>query len=283
MRAKVRFRGPVRHDPRSNQRMGWIPPGVESRAMSFARSPRSWIACALVLAGAGAARGDCRAWPGEPEPLPQVGTGDELLARWIDLRREELRGLALLIEPSDPLEARRLWLHAACLAPGDSEIAAALARTARPVVHRIEVAQGRPPALERRTSLRAALDVLDGAAWITPDGPTDADVADFDFAGVDAQLGSAALQLEQARFESAAGLADLARARLARLPAAPAVRERRVRLELVAATAHLALGELQEAGDCLQRALQARPDLTLDPAVSPPKLQRLFNEIRERR
>jgi hypothetical protein len=252
--------------------------------MSRARS-RCWAACALVLVGAGSGpvRGDCRSWPGEPEPLPQAGTSDELLARWIALRREELRGLALLIEASDPLEARRVWLHAACLAPGDSEIAAALARTARPIVHRIDVERGLPPVSARRASLEQAFDVLDGSVWIAPDEPDNSALAGFDFAEIDAQIAGAGVDLEQARFGSAAEAADLARAKLARLPAAPAVRERRARIELVAATASLARGDAQEAEDCLERALQARPDLTLDPGASPPKLQRLFNEIRERR
>jgi hypothetical protein len=252
--------------------------------VSPARS-RLWFACALVLAGAGSGpvRGDCRSWPGEPEPLPQAGTSDELLARWLALRREELRGLALLIEASDPLEARRVWMHAACLAPGDSEIAAALARTARPVVHRIGVERGQPPVSGRRVSLEQAFDVLDHSAWLAPEGPDDTAVAGFDFRDVDSQIDAAGADLDHARFESAAGAADLARAKLARLPAAPAVRERRARIELLAATARLALGDAQEAGDCLERALQARPDLTLDPGASPPKLQRLFNEIRERR
>src|SRR5262245_24620026 len=114
-------------------------------------------ACALAALTAlpAAARAQCSAWPGEPDPLPQVGAADEFAAGWARFRREELRGLALLLEGSDGVEARRLWLHAACLAPGDSEIAAALARTARPAVHRLAASPGAPAAGVRRATVGA--------------------------------------------------------------------------------------------------------------------------------
>jgi hypothetical protein len=239
------------------------------------------IACALaLLASPHALRAECRAWPGEPEPLPQLGTSDALMEHWVRARREELRGLALLLEASDPLEARRLWLHAACLAPGDSEIAAALSRTALPVVHRVAVDPAPARLAARRATLAAALADLDAPVRIAPPEPPDPEVARFDFSALDAQIAAAVAYLDQARFQSAAELADLSRARLVRLAAATPVRERRARIEVVAATARIALGDVDDARRCVERALAARPDLVLDSAQAPPKLQRLFEEAR---
>jgi hypothetical protein len=218
-----------------------------------------------------------------------MDSADAFAGSWTRLRREELRGLALLLESSDPLEARRIWLHAACLAPGDAEIAAALARTARPIVHRISVEVAPPKPRPRAATLRAALDVLASAARVAPPPPasqrwpaarsTPGEFV-FDFTPVDAQIRSAAEHLDQARFQQAADLSDLARARLARLGSAPPVRARRVRIELLGATARLALGEEGDARRCLERALREDPDLAVDPAVAPPKLQRLLEEAR---
>jgi len=237
------------------------------------------IAFTLALLGSAAtSRAECHAWPGEPEPLPQLGTSDALLEQWVSERREELRGLALLLETSDPLEARRVWLHAACLAPGDAEIAAALSRTSRRTVHRVGVEATLAVPILRRATLAAALSELETPARIPAPEEIDPEVARFDFAAVDAQIATAAAELDQARFQSAADLADLSRARLARLAAASVVRERRAQIEVVAATARIALGDVDDARRCVERALAARPDLAL--AQAPPKLQRLFDEAR---
>jgi tetratricopeptide (TPR) repeat protein len=245
---------------------------------------RGLAACALALlcSSAGAAAAQCSPWPGEPDPLPQLGGGDEMLERWASLRRDELRGLALLLEASDPVEARRLWLHAACLAPGDSEIAAALGRTALPVVHRIAVEDAPAAALGPRATLGAAFGVLEASARIPAISVPDPEREGFDFREIDAQIAAAAGHLQQARFRTAAELADLARARLARFSAALPVRERRARLELVAASARVALGDADEARNSLERALAADPELSLDAQSEPPKLLRLFEEARER-
>ena len=251
--------------------------------------PPRVAACVLAALSAlpAAARAQCSAWPGEPDPLPQVGSADGFAAGWARFRREELRGLALLLEGSDGVEARRVWLHAACLAPGDSEIAAALARTARPAVHRVTVSPGAPEARMRRATVGAAFDVLSADARVTPSspgpGPATASSAVLDLSAIDAQIADAATHLGAARFQAAADLSDLARARLLHLAEAPPVRERRVRVELLGATARLALGREEDARTCIQRALREDPDLVADPAVSPPKLLRLVSQERERR
>ena len=251
---------------------------------------RCLAVCVLALLGSSSApaRGACRAWPGEPEPLPQVGAADEFAAGWALMRREELRGLALLLETTDPVEARRLWLHTACLAPGDAEVSAALARIALPVVHRVAVRAAPLAAATRRATLGAAFDVLDSEARVPtsapkpPGGSEPVGIAEFHPAPVDAQIATAAQHLDQARFQAAADLSDLARARLVRFATTPAVRERRMRIEVLGATARLALGQEEDARRCVERALREQPDLALDPASSPPKLQRLLKETRER-
>jgi hypothetical protein len=55
-----------------------------------------------------------------------------------------------------------------------------------------------------------------------------------------------------------------------------------VRVELLGATARLALGQDEEARSCVKRALQEDPALVVDPTLSPPKLQRLVNQERAR-
>lgn len=244
---------------------------------------RALAACVLALLGARLAPAQCTSWPGEPEPLPQVGAADEFAAGWARFRREELRGLALLLEASDPVEARRIWLHAACLAPGDAEISAALARTARPAVHSVEVGVGPAVPRVRRATLGGAFEVLTAEAHVEPPAPAPADIAAIDLAPIDLEIEAAQEHLGQARFKAAVELSDLARARLARLPASAPARERRVRVELLGATARLALGQDEEARTCVERALHENPDLVADPAVSPPKLQRLVNQARAQR
>jgi len=82
-------------------------------------------------------------------------------------------------------------------------------------------------------------------------------------------------QLREARFESALELAEAVRAALNARNAA-SDDPRRVRLQLVKATAQVALGHVDEALDSLERALLADPDLELDPSVTSPKLMAVF-------
>ena len=64
------------------------------------------------------------------------------------------------------------------------------------------------------------------------------------------------------------------------LDAAPARSAERARLELLAATAEVALGRRNAARASLARALEADPDLQLDPAETSPKLVALWAEVR---
>jgi hypothetical protein len=249
--------------------------GVESRAMASTRVRALIGLAALAATGplpSGASE-SCDEWPGEPSPLPDVTSSDSFAARWARLRLEELRGLAILLEAADPVEAQRVWRHAACLAPEDPAISEALARTVPVAVHRPAVEPGPVAPVRRATTLRSALALLDAPARV-PVGP------ETDFASVDAQLDEATGRLEQARFRDALALCDLIRGRMVRMGDARGAHERRARVELLAATVHLALGEEPEARSCVERALRAQPELALDPARSPRKLVRLVDDAR---
>jgi len=87
-------------------------------------------------------------------------------------------------------------------------------------------------------------------------------------------------RLRSARFEAALESADAARVLLDALPDS-SQRKSRVRLEIVSATVHVALGDRDAALSSLRRAIQADPDLALDPAVVSPKVLRVFHAARE--
>jgi hypothetical protein len=93
-------------------------------------------------------------------------------------------------------------------------------------------------------------------------------------------LSEAQQALRQARFEEALALVERARRQL---PAEAGLRETRVSLEIVAATASLALGREGDARASFGRALEEAPNLELDPAVHSPKVYRLFQSVREAR
>jgi hypothetical protein len=236
---------------------------------------------ALWLADHGHAA--CAAWPGEPDPLPTPETADPLEARWLALRLEELSGLATSLESVDPLEAHRVWRHAACIA-GDAlakRVADGLARTRPRVVHRVGI---RPAARSdippRRSSLAPAFSVLERDAELSARDLVAEAPLEFDFGPVDRELELAAEMLGQARFQAAIDHVSLARARMVQLDPHPAVGTRRARLELVAAMAQVALGQDVEARASVERALRAEPDLELDPLLAPPRLQRLVEVAR---
>ena len=85
--------------------------------------------------------------------------------------------------------------------------------------------------------------------------------------------------LHEARFEQALQKAE---AGLALLDAGGYVDEgtARAQFEVLAATAHVALGRNDLAAAALERALAAAPALELDPAVTSPKLLRLYDAVR---
>jgi hypothetical protein len=58
------------------------------------------------------------------------------------------------------------------------------------------------------------------------------------------------------------------------------LRQRWVRLEVLSATAQLALGDERAARASLARAIEAQPDLVLDPMKTPPKVMRALELTR---
>jgi LysM repeat protein len=88
-------------------------------------------------------------------------------------------------------------------------------------------------------------------------------------------------ELRAARFEQALASAGEARDRI---DARAGARDDpgRVRLEIVSATALVALGRKDAALEALERALVADPDLELDPALTSPKVLAVFRAARGR-
>lgn len=97
---------------------------------------------------------------------------------------------------------------------------------------------------------------------------------------IDRELGEIEALLADAHFHTALGLADATRALLEPRDDDPARAARRARLELLTATAQVALGHRARARESLRRALVADPALELDERETSPKLVKLLREAR---
>jgi LysM repeat protein len=102
-------------------------------------------------------------------------------------------------------------------------------------------------------------------------------------ATVDALLATAEEQLRSARFEDALEAVRVAVRLLDSEGDSNEANSRRAALELVRAEAHLAFGDALPAGQSFERALDADPDLVLDPDATSPKVLRAFARARTRR
>ena len=89
---------------------------------------------------------------------------------------------------------------------------------------------------------------------------------------VDLQLVEAAGVLRTARFRVGLTALDDARLTLRELDAGDDLLPLALRLETLAATAHVALGQQDEALESLLRALEVDPDFALDPMTTSPKI-----------
>jgi hypothetical protein len=98
-------------------------------------------------------------------------------------------------------------------------------------------------------------------------------------AEADAAIRNVERQVQTARFEDALASAKTARGQLARVAAAERP-EREARLEVLAATAELALSRNEAARASLGRALAANPDLALDAQETSPKVLRALAQVR---
>ncbi len=256
---------------------------------------RSVLAAGSLVAAAGAAQagpegqGDaaapaCAPWPGEPAPLPNAEGDDLVAARWAAFRAAELAGLAAEAELRSRALAHALWTHVACLDGRRPEVAGALERT-RPVrVRRPPLATVRELPGRRGSAQDAARRLGDPVALVglrdslpaVSEGPP----ATSSLARAETAASEAESALREARFEDA--LARVERAR-AELPERRRLVPAKTRLEVVGATAALALGREDEARAGFGRALALDPSLELDRAAHSPKVYRLFRAVRESR
>jgi tetratricopeptide (TPR) repeat protein len=217
---------------------------------------------AAMLPAQGSAAEDqaCQAWTGELSPLPSTESRDTFEARWATLRASELERLAKALEPNQPGLAQPLWSHVRCLDPRNKN-AEQKAQALRPQI----AFSPRPFVIRAKPTVAAAAK---------KPAPTD-------FSAIDRALGEAEGELNQARFARAVELTEQTRRDVEGRGDSADLRERRARLEVIAATALVALGRSEDAAESFARALRADPELELDPERTPPKIRRLFQQVRE--
>ena len=230
-----------------------------------------------------AAERSCEAWPGEIEPLPTISDPDPFAAQWARLRATELARLAVALEPESPAEAYRLWVHTECLVPQSSaatraaEIEPRFLVTRRPQPARPDRPREAPPVQPTRVAV--APPEKTSAKNPTVGAPQRAAAA-RDFVRFDSGLAAAEESLRRARFREVVRTTDQLRSELESSPADGGVRQRRVRIEVLAATALVALGQPDRAAEGFARALTADPDLVLDPRTTSPKIRSLLEKVR---
>lgn len=101
-------------------------------------------------------------------------------------------------------------------------------------------------------------------------------------ARVDRELVEIQALVDTAYFPTALAVAGATRDLLEEAGSGPEVERRRMRLELLAATAALALGRKAVARHCLERALVAEPELRLEGTGASPRLVDALAEVRRR-
>ena len=99
---------------------------------------------------------------------------------------------------------------------------------------------------------------------------------------VDRELTEIDALLASSHFHVVLSLADGTRGLLNTLEGQPELATRRARLEVMAATAEIALGRRASAQQSMLRALQAEPALSLDERETSPKVLELLREARRR-
>lgn len=241
------------------------------------------LALGMLVAGPGAvATEPCAAWPGEPSPLPQVSDSDGMLGRWAALRARELATAARSSEQISPLRAHRLWQRVLCLDPGNDAAVAGLTRTPVVAVHTPNIVTRDPGGSDPD-----AWSGLSGSLYVklprpSPPARKPAPPRAPDTAAFDRALEQLESRVRGAEFEAALESATRGRAAAQALGAA-ADAKRAARLEVLAATAALALGRGAEAETSFALALDSDPELTLDPLVTSPKVRRALERVRKER
>lgn len=131
--------------------------------------------------------------------------------------------------------------------------------------------------LTRRWTERAGLSV---ALLLATCQVALADAPEADLAVLDPLVAEVDGLVRDAQFHTAIGVARTARAWADEADSTPALRERRARLQVLLATAHVALGDERLARESLRRALALNPQLALDESTTSPKLLKVLREIR---
>jgi len=99
---------------------------------------------------------------------------------------------------------------------------------------------------------------------------------------VDRELAEIDALLATAHFRTALAIVESTRGLLAGFGEHPRLGGRWARLEMMAATAELALGQRNRARQSMVRALRADPTLSLDEQEASPKVLELLREARRR-
>jgi hypothetical protein len=236
-------------------------------------------AFSLLAFASGAARAaSCDAWPGEPAPLPTLDDPDSLRAEWANLRSLELAQVAQRFEAQDPLRAQQLWRRLLCMDPANDQALAGVLRSQAIRVHR-------PPLLNApfdEARVRDPWEMLDAAIGVGG-GSAQQRAILAKLRELRSQVGALEEQVRSARFEEALVDVPGLRKQLAVAPAGSTRTNLIVQTEVLAATAELALGRATGAEASLERALDADPDLVLDPATTPRKVLRAFDAVLETR
>ena len=109
----------------------------------------------------------------------------------------------------------------------------------------------------------------------------DRDLSDL-LADLDRELVEIETLLASAHFHAVVSVAELTREMLSTHEGQPELNTRRARLEVMIATAQVALGRRAVAQRSMMRALQAEPALCLDERTTSPKVLELLREARRR-
>lgn len=117
---------------------------------------------------------------------------------------------------------------------------------------------------------------------LRPDPPPPDPARDEHLEAVDQRIGEIESLLRRAHFRTALGVTRAALRRVGEAGPVPGAKRRRAHLELLGATAEVALGRRDTARRSLMRALRADPGLALDEADASPKVLELLREARLR-
>ncbi|MCX5737104.1 MAG: hypothetical protein NTZ61_01130 [Proteobacteria bacterium] len=215
------------------------------------------------------AQESCGPWPGEFSPLPTVSDPDPLRARWATLRAEQLTQRAARLEERDRSAANRIWQRVLCFQP---EAAAAREGALRTRPSAVLQASEPPRQVEPRTPAPVAARAAPGPPPKPKPKPKPEPVR------FDEPLRRAEQLIRSARFDEALAKIEELRPRIEAEPGART--SERTRLELLAATAHVAFGDEAAARASCERALRSDPALVLDAHSTPPKLMRAFEAAR---